>query len=162
MENQDLSWVAGFMDGEGTITIKRYNRYKGQSLRYQAYISCTQSQAMYNIRAIESLKEYFGGSLTRYKQPKGLQSRPTIQWVITSKTAYSVAKMLLPYLRIKQEQARLLIKFQESMTLMSGRKRLPEEEIEKRDKLWFEMRKLNVKGKLHLQRLNEVTPASEM
>lgn len=163
MDTLQIAWAAGFLDGEGTITIKRYHSYKGQSLRYQAYISCGQVDKPENAKAIELLKFLFGGSVSRYTQTtKKDVWLNTVSWAVVSNDAFKCAEIITPYLKIKHRQAKLLMKFHKDMTREKGRKRLTERELKKRDDYWWAMRQFNVKGNLRLQRLNEGTPKGDV
>jgi len=152
---EQIVWAAGFLDGEGTITIKRYN-YKDRHY-YTAYISC--SQTIKGTKAIKFLKDIFGGHIYQW-QPKGNRLE-TISWCVTSKKAELCAKRLLPYLIIKRKQTLLLLKFCKTIIKRTEQYRLKESDYENREKLFYQMRKLNVKGKLHLQRLSEKTPKGD-
>ncbi len=153
---QKKIWAAGFMDGEGTITIKRWVRYG--KIHYQPYISCCQVQKPLNIEAIKILQELFGGSISMYTQkPNTSQRLDTIQWSIVSQNALQCAKILLPYLQIKKVQCKLLISFYSETNQKKGNYRLNEHDHLIRSQLWEKMSKLNVRGKLRLQRLSEKT-----
>lgn len=106
------------------------------------------------------LQKEFGGSVVRY-EPRNKKCRATIYWAVASNKAYECAKALLPYLRIKQEQAKLLIDFVDNKMRPEDAKALSTEELQKRDDYWYKMRCLNVKGKLHLQRLSERTAKAD-
>ena len=146
------------MDGEGTITIKRAKRGKKGNLYHLPYISCAQVEKPDNLKALETLKELFGGSVSRYKQnPKNGDRIDTITWNVTSNMARICAEKLLPYLIIKNKQAKLLIEFSQSFVRGHKRKWLTDTERSERETHFWKMRDLNVKGKLRLQRLSEVT-----
>jgi hypothetical protein len=125
---------------------------------YQAYISCGQVDKPNQRKAIERLQKIFGGSIYSYKQPmKNKTHLNTVTWQVVSKQAENCAELLLPHLVIKKEQARLLLDFSGSLVDCRGNTKLRKQEEEKRDNYWWKMRKLNVKGKLRLQRLSDGT-----
>jgi len=148
------------MDGEGTITIKRvrYARDK-ERLYYQPYISC--AQTIRGKVAIDKLQQLFGGYLYRYQEKRG-DRLPTYTWAVASRDAQKCAHDLLPYLVLKVKQAKLLIEFYRLMTMKKKAYRLARTEDRKRERLFLQMRKLNVKGKLRLERLNEKDPVRGM
>lgn len=148
---QQIIWAAGFIDGEGTLTIKRYRR--GKSISYQPYISCTQVNKPVNAEAIEELKTLFGGSIHKWKV-KNVKWANVTSWSVVSQDAKRCVNALLPYLRIKTRQARLILKF---FDLKKEKHQLSQRERTERENLFYEMRKLNCKGKLRLQRLSEGT-----
>lgn len=153
-----LIWAAGFMDGEGTITIKRVKRGKNGKLYHLPYISCAQVTKPNNVKALMVLQELFGGSLSTFIQkPKYGDRIDTTTWNVTSKKALECAQKLLPHLIIKNRQAELLIEFTELFVRGGKRTWLTDKERMEREVHFYKMRDLNVKGKLRLQRLNEET-----
>ena len=154
-EDLQKVWAAGFMDGEGTITIKRVKQ-RGY-IYHQPYITC--AQTLKGNSALKILKDIFGGSLYIYRQ-KG-QRIDTVQWTIVSKDAMNCAKTLYPYLVLKKKQAEIIMRFYDEKEIYKYK--MPMSEIKRRENMFIEMRKLNVKGKIkfQLQRLNEETPKGE-
>lgn len=156
-DKEKTIWTAGFIDGEGSITIKRYNR--NGRIVYQPFISCCQANPNGGDKAIQFLKDTFGGSISRYNQ-KGQRNATTL-WAITSQGALQFAKRLYPYLTIKKERAKILIDYYETIEKGKGYNRLTDEELKKRESYWLKMRVLNERGTLRLQRLSEVTPKGD-
>ena len=149
MTKEQLAYFGGFMDADGTITIKRFNRY--DRWHYCGVLSCTQVDKPKGAKVIEEMQTLFGGSLSRYTQkPKNSKWLDTIQWQITGRPAEDCVKMLYPYLKIKYRQAELLIEFIDTIALKKERRmyRLTDEVMQKRKQLFAEMRSHNVKGKL--------------
>lgn len=156
-DKEKIIWTAGFMDGEGTITIKRYHR--NGRIVYQPYISCVQASTNGGDKAIQFLKDTYGGSISRYQQ-KG-QRNATSLWTVVSQDALEFATKLYPYLTIKKERAKILIDYCQNIQKGRGGNKLSDEELARREKYWLEMRVLNERGTLHLQRLSEVTPKGD-
>ena len=111
------AWAAGFMDGDGFVTIQTSHRivngvsYKGYYLRVGA------CQAAEN--PLKELQSLFGGNI----KPKnsgpnreGYNRKPQWVWTISSKQAESALQQLLPYLVHKREVALLALDFQSKMT----------------------------------------------
>lgn len=154
MDNK-IIWAAGFIDGEGTITIKRIKR-KG-FIYHQPYITC--SQTTRGKECIEILKELFGGSISHYKFKTGKNWGDVVQWTVASQKALSCAKLLLPYLVYKKPLAKLLISFYDLKR--ENVYRLEPLDYSRRDDIYEKMRNYNVKGKVRLQRLSEKTPQGD-
>lgn len=144
---RDIIWAAGFIDGEGTITFKRYNR--NSQINYQPYMCCSQVNKPKQIEAVLLLKTLFGGSVYSYRQKSGAKN-DVVQWSIVSRKAEAAIRLLRPFLKVKQEQADLAISFYEKMVIRQGPRKRTVEENSFRDSLWVSMRKLNQKGKLTL------------
>ena len=88
-----------------------------------------------------------------------------MQWSVVSMDALECIKLIYPHLVVKKKNADLVIRFFEERTKNtggSGKIKLTQEEQTKRENLFHESRLLNQKGKLHLQRLNEVTPKGDV
>lgn len=135
------------MDGEGTFTIKRYTKPNARSVstRYQAWVSCGFSNRPESAEIIHMLKEKFGGSIARYEQKAGEKRLDTITWQAVSSDAVKCASSLLPYLRIKRQQALILVDF---VNACETSWRLSDAELKKRATFWESMRRLNMKGRL--------------
>lgn len=119
-----LAYIAGLVDGEGTITIRRSNqgRRDGRWETYAAHISAAQKDPM----ILNWLKETLGcgyvalGSPRRsgvvdvngQSDPIPEDRRPSI-WHVEYNMAYEVVKAILPYLLIKRRQGELVVEFQE-------------------------------------------------
>ena len=155
--DKDYIWAAGFLDGEGCFTLKR-SRLKSGYIYHQPMICC--SQTIKGKVVIEFLKELFGGSYHEYEPNSGDRIR-VATWSVVSKDALRCADKLVPYLRVKKKGAELIQKFYAGKEVFKYR--IPKEELDRRELLYIESRKLNVKGKLkfQLQRLNEKTPQGE-
>ena len=154
MDNM-IIWAAGFMDGEGTFTLKRIKR-KG-FIYHQPYISC--GQVVRGKATLNRLRKLFGGSFYKYRQ-KGFH-QDTLQWVVASQKAKRCAEQLLPYLCLKHRQAKIIIDFYKIILHREKQYKLSADDYKKREKLFEKIRKLNVKGKLRLKRLSEETPKGD-
>lgn len=158
----NISYFAGLLDGEGTFTIKRYKRYNDKSkLFYQTYISCSFAESDLTSLLLKKLQKEFGGSISQWKQNGESKKRDVISWSIVSRDAVKCAKRLKHHLKLKKLQAEILIKLGKRMKNI-GHRGLSDKEYETRGNIYWEMRKLNVKGKLHLQRLNEATSKEDV
>jgi hypothetical protein len=146
------AWAAGFMDGEGTITVKRYKR--NGKIVYQPYVSASQADHPGHFEAIQKLQDMFGGSIAYYKAvpPRAR----IIAWCCVSRNAIEVIRMIRPYMRVKYRNADLLLKYYQDSGKRPKNYRLSENELKARENTWIQMRLLNQKGKLHLQRLSEI------
>ena len=157
MNNINYAWAAGFMDGEGTITLKRTkSRFTVNRIHYQPFVSIGQANHVGHYNAIRKMQLLFGGSVSRYQ---GSTPRlETLQWTIVSRQAVECLKKIRPFLVIKDRHDDLLISYYKDAGKKAKGYRLTDDELSKREKIWSELRSINQKGKLHLQRLSEITP----
>jgi hypothetical protein len=116
-ETAILAYLAGFIDADGSITIV-IARYKDKEtgkikVQYRAKLSAHNCK----VEPIQLLQETFGGGKLRYKKTGKARAkehwRPCYEWTITSTMATSAMKQMLPFLRIKREQADICLQLQE-------------------------------------------------
>ncbi len=102
----ELAYLAGFFDGEGSVYITRGVRKVNRTFILQ--VNATNN----DVRPLLCLQKAFGGSLLR----QGIRDetwRPSYFWQANSTKAEAALRALLPYLKVKQEQAKLAILFRE-------------------------------------------------
>ena len=118
MNNNDVAYIAGFFDGEGSIFISKSKK--------QYYLGITISNT--NLSVLESIQRVMGGEIS--KSPDNRENRLQLfRLRLYSSEAKKFLERLLPYLKIKKEQARLAIEFQSKME--KGKLTIPKEEQEK-------------------------------
>jgi hypothetical protein len=100
-----LAYLAGAIDSDGTIGIKRSTysmRVTGDSEQATFSERVALRQVTPHIPAL--LREQFGGYLGM-NDPNAKRGRPLHSWQATDKRAVACLTALLPFLRIKREQA---------------------------------------------------------
>lgn len=117
MSDIRLAYLAGILDGEGSIMVRK-NTYR---IRNPKYNDCKNPQYLPKIqikmnddRVLIIFKDLFGGTL--YLDKKIYQSRngfntnkPMFVYHIENKSAFNLLDTLLQFLRIKREQALLVL-----------------------------------------------------
>ena len=150
MKKIELAYLAGFLDGEGCFTLVKTYR---QDVRFDYWgnIQCGMANTPQNREILQWLKNLFGGYYKEFPQTEKRKLRnqkPVVFWRIVSQSSAKCAKQLLPFLRVKRRQAEIIIAFaklQEKHRRKRGLK-FTKAEIEKRENLLQEIRKLNKKG----------------
>ena len=131
MNNINLSYLAGFFDGEGCISILKYTK---KTQKNPAYFLQAQIGQKYG-STLDWVKETFGGNVYKKRDQT---------WIVTNFKAYEFIKLLEPYLKYKKPQAQLAIKFYEERILGAKRKHasLPhsQEELELREEMLKQMK----------------------
>ena len=111
-----LAWAAGFIDGDGFITIQNRNQtvngkqYKGHYLRIGA---CQAS-----LLPLEELKSLFGGTIREKNSgpnKEGYNRKQQWIWQCSTSAATDALKQLLPFLIHKKTVAEIALVFQETM-----------------------------------------------
>lgn len=142
-EPNELSYWAGFFDGEGCISIYKYQN-KDQwhkSLTYSAMIQL----AICDKEILDQLDILFKGTraVRKHSRPN---SRPQYYWQRRGNKAVEIIKQLLPFLRLKKPQGELALEFHKQKGRNPSRLLSPSE-LRLRDEYYWRMRKLNVRGK---------------
>ena len=155
----DLAYIAGFIDGEGTIGIYgKYMQRPDWNPQYAERILVVQiSQEPLNF-----IKQFFPKGSLSAKKVYDPTHKQTYVLKYTHTQAYALAKAILPYLQVKRLQAEALVEYRENIVLVdrtqySRTKRLLPEEAERRNKIYLRLRDLNRVG-VQPQRLNQETP----
>lgn len=146
----DLAYLAGLVDGEGSIIIHKYKQqlYKSRgngkrsddkTPRFVVDLRVAMSDSV----AIYWIKDKFGGSVTRVEDKRKTQYRPMYYWTTRANKASDLLKILLPYLKTKRPQAFLCIAFQDNLIKKTGWKGIgiSEEELTLRNN-YYEINKL--------------------
>lgn len=103
---EELAYIAGLVDGEGSIGIYEYkSKYKNYGLNLVIN--------MCDIEAIALVKEIYGGHLMTIP-PKG-NNRLQYRLKLGRKETYVCLMEILPYLRVKKKQAEIALKFKETV-----------------------------------------------
>lgn len=150
---QIYAYLAGIIDGEGSIFICRINNKKSGNQWYRLQVGCSMTEP----QAIQVLREVFTPDTKQFIYRGGRKKghKDVYQWLTTGKTAVKILKKLLPHLLVKNRQAKLAIEFQEWRQSLknTGRPRNKKEVSIFRD-YYNRMKALN----LQPQRLSEETP----
>jgi hypothetical protein len=139
----ELSYIAGFFDGEGSITIhingRRYSP-RGLSPNHTLQVSIGNTDAL-----IPSwIQSIYGGSLThRFSDNK--RCKRVTQWTLRCIGALAFLEDIYPYLKMKRPQAEIAMNYQHRK-IMRGPKKLMPEEIQWREKQRIDIKVLNRKG----------------
>ena len=105
MKRTDLAYIAGIVDGEGSISISRYGGKRNSSY-------CRLTVTNTSEWLIRWLQFSLGGSVSVYKR-KEESHKIAYNWYLNEHLTLDALKLILPYLRIKRPQAEIAIQFLE-------------------------------------------------
>jgi len=135
MKETDWAYLAGLIDGDGTISIRHVHKNK-----YCPYVSIANT----NRAALERCRDMMGsGSITtkRARKKNHLESY-AVNWVYD--VALKIVEKCLPYLIIKKDRAQALLDWK-SCTPRNGY--YTEELKRKKEALILKLKILNARGK---------------
>ena len=95
----DLAWAAGFIDGDGCITMN--TRYGSPMI----------SASQCSVVPLNALVDLFGGNITKHDDGRKATFRPSFRWRLYTAQSIAACEELLPYLRLKRRQAEILIEW---------------------------------------------------
>jgi len=116
-EPVQLAYLAGLIDGEGSVGIMRNKRNNLLMAHYHPYIQvCGTSE-----RLMQWVHSKFGGKFAKQtdsRTSKGFKQMYFVRW--SYRKAYALAKELLPYLILKSEKAQVIVEWYENGAKPSG------------------------------------------
>ncbi len=110
MKKTDLAYLAGIFDGEGCIVIhdRKYVRKDGE-ISIHAYAEVN----LANTNEWIVRQFFFAFGVNVYLRKKQILQKQAIWvWQICARSVITPLKTLLPYLKLKHEQARIALDFQ--------------------------------------------------
>ena len=139
----DLIYLAGFIDGEGTITIMRFIRKcRRRRIDYRPLISVTNT----NKEILELILLLTGvGTLSKGHKLIHMRKQPW-KYCVTNSNAIELAKQLYPYLKIKKMNAALLVEYEKTIANNYLPYRLTNEVLANRENLTTTINSLNKRG----------------
>ena len=142
MRKELIAYTAGLVDGEGSIQINPNGLKKGSKRnRYWGLSIQVSSGDGKNLKRL--CKEWGVGKVGEWLPKGSRKDRRSYNWRLYSKEAELFLQTILPYLRIKKQNAKLALKFRKLVGFSSWH--LPEKVSEKRTLLALKMRELNQK-----------------
>jgi len=120
MKRTDLAYVAGIVDGEGSISISDKRNKEAKDAKEIA-----QFTLQVNVKSVDEwlptwLSFAFGGSVYTYYNQAG---NCMWSWTIYANTASEFLKLILPYLHLKRPQAEIAIQYQTVKRERKGKRR---------------------------------------
>lgn len=134
MKDTDIAWAAGFFDGEGSILLRKYTVKNHIQWTLRLVLVQKDPAPLYEFQTI------VGGLGTVHRR----ETRPITVWEVASHEAEIALRTLYPYLRAKQYQADIALKFRETFRDYSTNRtgiprKLPSEISSIRENLFDEM-----------------------
>lgn len=108
----EAAWIAGFLDGEGCISI-RWQRSPRDRHATSSVASVSVSQAEPRTQVLYWLRSIFGGGVSSHgTEKRNPKHNKSLHWMCTGQVAVSVCRVALPHLRLKRRQAELVLEHQ--------------------------------------------------
>ena len=137
----ELGYLAGLLDGEGSIYISCRNEggYKNYFARFQIVNT--------NFDVMHWIKNKFGGLLfVRERSKTNPRWKDSMEWFTNVKELDSLLPLLIPYLIIKKPHALIMQEFRKTFTGKAGGKRTSPKLRTVRAEYYDKLKKLNRRG----------------
>lgn len=140
----ELSWCAGFFDGEGYISIvERTTPYKDKIYKGH-YLRIGINHV--NPEPLKEMQRILGGNFVYDKSsekqnPDGHNRKPRYKWLATTSEAAEILTQLMPYFRNKNKAAEIGLELQK--TMQKNKKSVSEETFLLRASLKTQLQLLN-------------------
>lgn len=105
MKDTELAYLAGIVDGEGSISISLDSKED----RFKLSLDITNT----NLEVLQWVQKEWGGSIST-RTPRAGHRKPCHRWFASAELTEKVLRAILPYMRIKQLQAQLALDFRAS------------------------------------------------
>lgn len=142
-----LSYLAGIIDGEGTISIMKHKprSHPDWSGTYDAYVRVGMTDK--NIPKL--FLDTFGVGALNLESRAGSMARDVWRYTCSgNKGVVPIVEALYPYLKLKKEQCKLVLELLKGRDMTFKRvDRMPQKEIEFREDIFIKIRKLNERGR---------------
>lgn len=113
MTKTELAYIAGIVDGEGTITLTCYHGNQMPSPEI--------SVANNNLQLLQWLKKTVAGGVIIHKKKRKEHHNNSYAWTLRNNAALALMKATLPWLLIKNQRAKLILKDYKRLTPRNGR-----------------------------------------
>lgn len=145
----ERAWAAGFIDGEGCISVVRCTPQGMAREQVQVLLDVAQMKP----EPLQYLVALFGGRIRIGGPSKGIY-----YWRLYGRKAGVVLQVVLPYLVAKRRQAELCL---ELLSMQQGPGRHRSETVYARSlAIAEELRALNLRRPRHAERLSELAPSA--
>lgn len=142
-----LAYIAGIVDGEGSIMIMRqaskaFMEQRAKRNCYHPHYHPCIRIGMQERAPLDFIVQHTGVGEVREEKPYQ-RKKPMFRYVIRSKVDVSrFLTLIMPYLLVKKQQAELALRFVNEWVSCNGT-RISKEIQEKREQAWMQMRELN-------------------
>ncbi len=156
MIETEIAYLAGIVDGEGTIQIiTQTNKNKPG---WPAYTTGALFVTNSNVELLDWIQQRFGGSRTKGRRVTNRNWKLVYKLQFYGEAAERVVRMIQPYLVTKQKQAALFLQLRERMRTFQHP--LSADERATREGLSATCKALNARGIGQVERLSELAPAT--
>lgn len=138
-----LAYMAGIIDGEGSITITDCSEKQGRSFFTTSLGISSTDEVL-----IDWIIDNFGGWKGEYtpKQLPANSRKRVYRWQITGKNLEAILTLVYPHLVIKKREADIMFKMRETYHMLKPQQPITDEIVELRKKYTKELRNIHCRN----------------
>ncbi len=137
--NESLNYLAGILDGEGSIGIEHLSPCKN---RVKDYYTCRLCVINTSLTLVNWLKDNFKGQINIRKRVANLKI--CYRWHIFGTELENVLRAVEPFLKLKRKQAQLVLQYRETVAKTGWI--ISDEILDLRKSYWLKCKELNQVG----------------
>ena len=142
MNKEDIAYIAGIVDGEGSLGVYKYKNSRTGYVQYRAALQIGNTNE--ELISWLSHKLHINNYLKAYNShPNG---KPIYSVHLTGKKTIALIPLILPHLIVKRRVSLLILDFYRKSLAIPGKRDLPQVEKDRRDQLVQETKRLNHQG----------------
>jgi len=147
---EDIAYLAGIIDGEGSIYIGNFSKSKKGVPYYQTNIEVTNTSK----NLINWLQKTFDGCISKYtrKQLPNNSRKDVYRWIIHGELVTHICELIYPFSQCKKKEIEIMLKMRETykQTGMhrgaAGTKPVTQDILDLRLRLFNEIRNLHCRN----------------
>ena len=145
MKKTDLAYAAGLLDGEGCFTVRYVPARYGKNRGNHGILVCVHIKQEHIVKWLKS--QWGGNTYQEFRENRQATHCNLWRWNITNRKAERFLRATIPYLKIKQRQAKILLRLQNRMLKPTARRGgVSQKEFDFRESLKAQIHKLNRTG----------------
>jgi len=146
----EIIYLAGIIDGEGSLVISKHRSNNNRGYNYQVTMSISNCDK----RLLDWVQEKFGGRVCVYlysQMPKN-SKRDAYRWVCEGERLTHICECIYPFSIIKKEQIEIVLKMRYALQKpishkgKQGVQPLPQEELDFRHDLFLKLKTLHCRN----------------
>ena len=112
LSESQKGYIAGFIDGEGCISIYEFKRIRYLHKQYTAVVRVTNT----NQEVLDTLRRWTGLGIIcsqsiKRTNPKFFNSKPQYGWFLSPNATRELLPVIIPFLQVKRDIAKLVLEF---------------------------------------------------
>ena len=149
LSKTEVAYLAGLIDGEGTITMAKDRNNSGdRKLRFRVRLTITNTSVELVSWLVDRLEGFPQWSKVKAKNAKKHARSCRVSW--SEKPASTIVQQILPFLIVKRQQAELFLRYRRLQEFCWDNRKASRKSIKSvrflRDWYFEEFRRLNARG----------------